>query len=327
MRQWCLLRQLESGRGATLEELSRALPDGVPKHLRTLRRDLEALEAAGFPLYTERADGRVRWRLLEGFQRIPGLGFSATELMALAFSRGLLKPLEGTQIQGALDSALQKAEAALPPPSLAYLRGLHDIFAVGLGPHKRYREHRETVDRLTEAIGKGRTVQMRYYAASRDRTTRREVDPYRLWYAAGGLYLVAFCHLRREVRLFAVERIRALTLTDRPYQMPLHFDLEAYVQDALVVMRGRPATVELLFDRPTAAWVRDRVWHPSQEATRLRAGRLRLRLKVAETPEVVGWILSFAGGAQVIGPPSLREAVRQAAERIVHNSAVPPGSG
>jgi predicted DNA-binding transcriptional regulator YafY len=191
---------------------------------------------------------------------------------------------------------------------------------VGLGPHKRYREHRATVDRLTEAIGKARTVQLRYYSASRNRTTRREVDPYRLWYAAGGLYLVAHCHLRQEVRLFAVERIRSLALTNHPYQMPLNFDLDAYVQDALVVMRGRPIGVELLFDKAAAAWVRDRIWHPSQELEALKDGRLRLRLRVGETPEVVGWILSFGGGVRVVSPPSLREAVRQAAERIVQAS-------
>jgi predicted DNA-binding transcriptional regulator YafY len=147
------------------------------------------------------------------------------------------------------------------------------------------------------------------------------VDPYRLWYAAGGLYLVAYCHLRRDIRLFAVERIRSLTITDHPYQMPLNFDLEAYVQDALLVMRGRPVPVELLFDKATSAWAKDRIWHPTQEATLLKDGRLRLQLRVGETPEVVGWILSFGGGVRVVGPPSLREAVRLAAERIVRGSA------
>ena len=98
---------------------------------------------------------------------------------------------------------------------------------------------------------------MRYYSASRDTTNRREVDPYRLWYAAGALYLVGYCHLRRDVRLFAVERIRSLTITNHPCQMPLEFDLEAYMRDALVIMRGKPIEVELLFDRPTMAWVKD----------------------------------------------------------------------
>jgi len=243
--------------------------------------------------------------------------FAPTELMALVFSRKLLAPLEGTEVQASLDAALSKVQTAFPPAGEAYLRQLQGLFAVGLGPHKRYREHRETVDRLTAAIAKARTVQLRYYSASRDRTTRREVDPYRLWYAGGGLYLVAHCHLRREVRLFAVERIRSLAITDHPYQMPLNFDLEAYVQDALVAMRGRPVAVELLFDKATAAWVRDRIWHPSQTLAPLKHGRLRLRLKVGETREVVGWILSFGSGVRVLAPATLQQAVREEAGRIL----------
>jgi predicted DNA-binding transcriptional regulator YafY len=158
---------------------------------------------------------------------------------------------------------------------------------------------------------------MRYYSASRNVTTRREVDPYRLWYAAGALYLVAYCHRRREVRLFAVDRIRSLLLTDHPYQMPLNFDLEAYVRDALVVMRGRAAPVELLFNKATAAWVKDRLWHPSQTLSRLKDGRMRMSLMVAQMRELVGWVLSFGGGVRVISPPTLRAEVQAEARRVL----------
>jgi predicted DNA-binding transcriptional regulator YafY len=315
-RQWYLLRKLEGSRGATIQELAESLPDDYPKHLRTIRRDLDALQGVGFPLLTERVDGRVRWRLMEGFRRIPALAFSPTELMALMFSRDLLRPLEGTEIKDSLDSALNKAAAALPPQGQSYVRQLQGFFSVGLGPHKTYRQHQETIDRITRAITQLRTIQMRYYSASRNTTTRREVDPYRLWYAAGALYLIAYCHWRRDVRLFAVDRIRSLTITDHPYQMPLGFDVEAYVQDALVVMRGERVTVELLFSKSAAPWVKDRVWHPSQNLTPLRGGSLKMTLAVADTPELVGWILSFGTAVRVVRPEALRERVREEARKI-----------
>jgi predicted DNA-binding transcriptional regulator YafY len=157
---------------------------------------------------------------------------------------------------------------------------------------------------------------MRYYSASRNTTTRREVDPYRLWYAAGALYLVAYCQWRRDVRLFAVDRIRSLTITDHPYQMPLGFDVEAYVQDALVVMRGERLTVELLFSKSAAPWVKDRLWHRSQQLTPLKGGHLKMILSVADTPELLGWILSFGGEVRVLKPLALRESVQQEARKI-----------
>lgn len=316
IRQLSLLRQLETTRGATLQDLANSLPDDSPKHLRTIRRDLEALEAAGFPLVTERVDGQTRWKLMEGYRHIPALTFSATELVALSLSRHLLKPLDGTQIQASLTSALNKAAAALPPRARAYIRQLQDLLAVRLGPHKRYGQHRQTIDRLTRAIAERRTVQMRYYSASRNRMTRREVEPYRLVYAGGALYLIANDYLRRGVRTFAVERIRSLALTDHPYQMPLGFDASAYLHDALIVMHGRPIAVELLFDKRRAAWVKDRLWHPSQHLTRLKDGRLRMSLRVADTPELVGWVLSFGSGVQVVKPLELRQKVREEAQKI-----------
>jgi len=140
-RQWHLLRRLEGPRGASLQELGNSLPRDMPKHLRTLRRDLEALEAAGFPLVTERVDGSTRWRLMDGFRRIPALSFSPTELVALALGRDLLKPLDGTQLRVAVDSALAKITSALPPSALEFARQMRDFFSVGLGPPKAYARH------------------------------------------------------------------------------------------------------------------------------------------------------------------------------------------
>lgn len=324
IRCFRILRLLEGPRGASLGELARAIPDGLPRHPRTIRRDLEALETSGYPLVTERVDGETRWRLLDGFRRLPPLAFTTTEAVALALGRDLLRPLEGTHIHAALAAALAKVAAVLPPAGAALVQELQRTLSASPGPHKRYREHSETVATLSRAIAEHRTLRMRYFSAARRRTTWRDVDPYHLWYAAGGLYLIAYDHWRREVRTFAVERIRSVAVTDRPYQLPLGFDLQAYVRDALVIMRGTPMRVELLFDRPTAAWARDRLWHPSQRVTTLRDGRLRMTLQVADTPELVGWVLSFGSGVRVLGPPALRARVQEEARRI---AALTPAEG
>jgi predicted DNA-binding transcriptional regulator YafY len=321
IRLFRLLRVLEGPRGASLAELAESIPEDFARHPRTIRRDLAALEASGYPLVTERVDGQTRWRLLEGFRHLPRLAFTPTELLALELARDLLTPLEGTYLRAALEAALAKVSAALPPEGARLARELKQTVAVSLGPHKSYRTHPETVETLSRAIAECRTVRMRYFSASRGRTTWREVDPYRLWYAASGLYLIAWDHRRQDFRTFAVERIRELALTDRPYQLPLAFDLDAYIRDALVVMRGAPTRVELLFDRATAAWVRDRLWHPSQRLVPLRDGRLRMALEVADTPELVGWILSFRSGVQVLRPPALRERVQEEARRIAAGAA------
>ena len=78
IRHLHLLQQLEvARRGIILKELLDALPPDLSRHPRTIRRDLAAPEAANFTLVTERVDGQVRWRLLEGFQKPPGCRPSA----------------------------------------------------------------------------------------------------------------------------------------------------------------------------------------------------------------------------------------------------------
>jgi predicted DNA-binding transcriptional regulator YafY len=212
-RQWLLLEKLERSKGATLDELVACLGREFKTHSRTVRRDLEALETR-FPLVTERRNGKRVWRLMDGYKRALQLTFSQTELMALVFSKDLLKPLDGTELKASLDSALQKMTAALPTEGASFLGNLRDFFSVGLGPHKKYREHRDTIETLTRAISRSRTVQMRYFSASRNATSRRDVDPYRLWYAQGALYLIGYCrrshsgHHPHEPALPASSRLR-----------------------------------------------------------------------------------------------------------------------
>jgi predicted DNA-binding transcriptional regulator YafY len=119
--------------------------------------------------------------------------------------------------------------------------------------------------------------------------------------------------------MFAVDRILSLTVTNLPCQMPLGFDVEDYVRNALTVMRGGPLIdLELRFDRKTSAWAKGRVWHPSQKATLGRDGCLTLRLRVADTPELVGWILSFGPGARVAAPEELQRRLKAAASQIAN---------
>ena len=146
VRQLLILTKLEASRhGLTLNQLAETIDPAAIRHLRTLRRDLAAIEAVGWPLITERVEGQVRWKLLEGFRTIPALRLSPSELMALTVSRRLIAPLEGTELHASMQSALGKASAALPPQGLELAQQLESTFSIGLGPHKRYRYHREVV--------------------------------------------------------------------------------------------------------------------------------------------------------------------------------------
>jgi predicted DNA-binding transcriptional regulator YafY len=96
IRQWSILRDLESSRRLTIDDL--AGRTGVTT--RTIRRDLEALQAAGFPLFDEVHDGKKYWTLEQrAFRRLDDTSFTLAELSALYFSRTLVECLAATPFQ------------------------------------------------------------------------------------------------------------------------------------------------------------------------------------------------------------------------------------
>jgi predicted DNA-binding transcriptional regulator YafY len=213
-------------------------------------------------------------------------------------------------------SALGKARALLTPRALAlvdHMRATVGARFVGAKLQLGASRHVETIQR---ALAEGRALDLRYHSLSRDAETERRVDPYHLTYYGGGLYLVGHCHLRGDVRIFAVERIRAAAVLRQPFQRPAGFDPEAYLRGAWGIVRGDVVPVRAVFSRTAAPHVRDRLWHPSQRLRELPGGRLEVRLEVADTVEVRRWLLGFGAEAEVLEPLALREALRAEAERL-----------
>src|SRR5919109_1835766 len=135
IRQWRLLHALESSRhGATIDGLASDLDVTT----RTIRRDLAALQEAGFALYDERdEDGRVRWRLdghvLKGLET----GFTLAEMCALYLSRNLLESVAGTPFQRDLTHAFERLEKMLSPRMRQFLDRLPSVLAAKPGPRSR----------------------------------------------------------------------------------------------------------------------------------------------------------------------------------------------
>src|SRR5476651_2838867 len=121
IRQWTILREIERahGAGVTIDDLA-ALCSVTT---RTIRRDLQALEEAGFPLFDDKSgdDGRTRWSI--NGQAFKGLaaGLTLSELCALYFSRTLVESLAGTPFKSDVEHAFDKLAAALTPHMQQFL--------------------------------------------------------------------------------------------------------------------------------------------------------------------------------------------------------------
>jgi predicted DNA-binding transcriptional regulator YafY len=304
-RQWQLLQHLARSRaGLDLDTLAEEL--GCVR--RTVYRDLDALMYAGFPVISERRDGRVYWRFLETFQ-LGDVPFTPDEILALAFGEDLLRVLEGTVFHDSVQSALAKIRAGLSAELTAYLERLRESFRVLPGPHKRYTEYSDTIAALNAAVLGKRTVRMRYRTGRTGKRSSRRFDPYKVWYRGGGLYVIGLDHQSGEIRTFAVDRIQKLEATDDAFEIQEGFDFDAWTAASFGVVAEPALPVRIRFAARHASWISERSWHPSQALTPLPDGGVELCMEAGGSEELASWVMSFGGGAEMLEPESLRRRV------------------
>jgi len=123
--------------------------------------------------------------------------------------------------------AISKLDAALSPEMLAFARQLDAVFVGEQFGAPGYGDQDGAPEALREAIMEGRSVELRY-RSQRGTVTERRVGPYNFWFHRGVLYLVGWCHLRQEVRIFSMARVLELSVTDQRFQADPSFDFESF---------------------------------------------------------------------------------------------------
>ena len=315
IRQWAILKQIETNRWTTISDLAES-------HIvstKTIRRDLAALMEAGFPLYDERYDGKVYWRLNEEYKGLTLANLSLSETAALYFSKKLVVNLAAPPFSSDIASAFKKIESALPERNIQFLDSLDSMISVRADAPKDLDEHKQITRTLLEAISEGHRAKMRYYSVHSQKRKEYLLDPYRLMYFRGGLYLFAYVAEYKQIRTFAIERIESIEKLHERFEKPSDFSVEAYLESSFGVVKEDPFDVEIHFGADVAEYVRSRVWHPSQQCRELEGGSIRMKLHVGGEFELVSWILSFGPSAYVISPERLRSRVERELARALEN--------
>jgi predicted DNA-binding transcriptional regulator YafY len=279
------------------------------------------LQAAGFPVYTDLTGGKSIWSLVETAKHHIPIPFNLTELMALYFSRGMMRVLKDTVFYDSLESLFGKIKTTLPQEYIDYLGRIEKSLEVGTTPYKHYGKLRDIIERVSEAAAQRKAIEIVYYTMSRKKETRRKVAPYKIWYFDGTFYLIGNCGLRQDIRIFALDRIRALEQTDESFEMPENFEGDDFMKSSFGVFVGEPVRVRIEFAADIADYIREKVWHETQKIEPQRDGSIVFEAEVAGTEEIKFWVLKWGAKARVLTPESLREEMRLEAEAMLQNYA------
>ena len=168
--------------------------------------------------------------------------------------------------------------------------------------------------RALEATLHHRQASLTYHSRSSERIKTYLVHPYRLAYAQGGLYLLAYVPEYAEVRTFAVERIQELSLLEERFTPIEELGDDAF-PNSLGVHTGPTERVAIEFQQAVADYVRAREWHRSQSLTPIEDGAVRMILDVCLDQALKSWILSFGPFAKVVAPESLAREIADQFEK------------
>lgn len=255
--------------------------------------------------------------------RLPTISLSRGELFALTVGARMLEAYSGSVYTQELRSAIARLSERLPEQSwidMGQLAEDHILFRSGaevdLNP--------EVWHQLEDACRQQRTVLMTYYTASRNAESERQFDPYLLHiYRGTNPYVIGYCHRRQEVRWFRVDRIRRLSVLTEEFVRRPDFKAKDHLE---MIFRhevgGGRRSVVVWFDAPTAPYIRERRWHPTQKIQEHPDGSLTLNMVVSGLNDVKRWLLGYGKGAIALEPKELVALVKAELSGMVHGYQV-----
>ncbi len=275
---------------------------------RTIERDIEYMrDLLGAPIkYCHKTQG---YYYAEEDFVLPAVRLNQGELVALFLGQKLLTRHTGTPYESQVRSAFNKICNSLHHSVSVDFGAFDEWISFGVEPLRGDEEKvLQSYSQILKAIENRTTIHIKYYSAARDEQTERSIDPYHLRYFHGAWYIIAYCHWRGEVRIFALDRVHKLEESESQFTIPGDFSLQTYLDDSFGIERGEETEkVVIRFDSHQARWILEREWHHSQEIEYLPDGSLLLEFFVSGLGEVKRWVLSFGSHAEVLAPESLRQ--------------------
>ena len=289
---------------------SRALAEHFKVSRRTIFRDLRALGESGVPLTY--ADGGG-YEILEGYQ-LPPLMLTAREAATLLLGTEFMKMQSDVSLAKDADLVGMKIHHVLPREIKEYIEGMQvntvmDPYWLNRQASNNAKDMEEgRWYELSQAVARQSRVLMEYHVASRDELTRRTVDPLGLVYYSDHWNLIAYDHLREDIRNFRLDKIKTMRILMEKFERPEGFDLEKHLDERGASPQNVDITVR--FDKRMYQWARTsipaKIDHVEESDT-----HVTVTFAFENINYVTNWLLRYGTQAEVLSPATLRQAMKE----------------
>ena len=287
----------------------------------TLKRDLAYLrDRLNAPIIHDRDAGGYRFDHMTpkvgGQYELPGLWFSAEEIHALLTMQHLLVNLDtGGMLGPHIKPLLSRLTALLGTadnPAEEIVKRIH-IETVGAREF-----HLDNFQAVGSALLRRKRLLIDYFAKGKAEQSQREVSPQRLVYYRNNWYLDAWCHVRNDLRAFAVDSIERAEILEKRAKDVSEKMLKEVLGAGYGIFSGKDVRwATLLFSPERSRWVASERWHPEQKGRYLEDGRYELTVPYSSDPELLMDILKYGADCLVISPPELKKRVSDEVRRMV----------
>jgi predicted DNA-binding transcriptional regulator YafY len=306
VRICAMLESINQGRAPGVEDFCRKFeiaPRTVHEDIRVMREDM------GLEIEFDRyRNGYIN---KEPSKKLPVFDLTEGELFALTLGRDMLAQYSGTVFEAELEGALSKITARLPNTVQVNFGDLKSL--IKFRPAGIPLIDRKTFFDVNKACEVEFSLQISYFAARTGELTQRKIDPYKLVERHGVWYVISWCHLRNEMRNFALHRIREYKmLEDERFRHREDVDIEKYLANAFQIEHGDgDLPIKIKFNAIATRYIIERKWHDTQVLTPHDDGTCTLEFVSQSLDEVKRWVLYYGANAEVLAPESLRKAVQK----------------
>jgi predicted DNA-binding transcriptional regulator YafY len=241
---------------------------------------------------------------------LPAIHLNEGDLFGLAIAHKGLEQYRNTPIYDKLAALFRKIEQSLPERVSLDAAWLDSRISVL--PEQQTTINPAVWAAVAAGLTQSRTLRLAYQKPGAAAPEIRAVDPYHVLRHQGAWYLIGHCHLRRDVRNFALSRISEAVVRSDSFVVPTDFDPAAVVARSFGLGRGTGQyRVRLRFVAAAAPYVLERVWQPEQQLARHRDGSVTLTLTAGDLAAIKRWVLSWGSEVEVLAPKALIGAVQE----------------
>lgn len=275
----------------------------------TFKRDLAKLrDRLNIPVVFDRDLGGYRLDTTDARQELPGLWFSQDEVLALLTIQNMLEQLEPGLLGPKLKPLQKRLDEMLTGQGMSAETLSQRVRLVHAGKRSL---KLKCFEQIAHSTLHRKQINIHHFNRQTGKTVERIISPQQMVHYRDNWYVDAWCHLRKEVRSFAVD---AITDCEQLTQDAKELDSEQLrksMQSGYGIFGGAiKGWAKLKFTQERARWVQHEEWHPEQIGKIQADGSYLLELPYSDERELIGDLLKYGSSVEIISPIELKRKIK-----------------